>query len=268
VPADFVSSHVYANDLSQDVFQNDIPIARDEMVCLAVRKVHEEITASAQPKLPLIFSEYNASYSNEPNVTDSVYMGPWLAGTVSQCDGLIDSMSYWTFSDVFDEQGVEKTPFYGGFGTIAQRNIPKPAFNAFALLHKLGAVRLPLESGSALATRHKDGHLAIALWNYAPPDGTGEQYTTPAAAGAAKHFSLNLKGLAAGARATVWRLDGDHGNVLKAFDAMGRPAFPSRKQIVALKAAGRQPAPDSLAIEGGMLELVVPTHGLALVELH
>jgi xylan 1,4-beta-xylosidase len=268
VPADFVSSHVYANDLSQDVFQNDIPIARDEMVCLAVRKVHEEIAASAQPKLPLIFSEYNASYSNEPNVTDSVYMGPWLAGTVSQCDGLIDSMSYWTFSDVFDEQGVEKTPFYGGFGTIAQRNIPKPAFNAFALLHKLGAVRLPLESGSALATRHKDGHLAIALWNYAPPDGTGEQYTTPAAAGAAKHFSLNLKGLAAGARATVWRLDADHGNVLKAFDAMGRPAFPSRKQIVALKAAGRQPAPESLAVEGGKLELVVPTHGMALVELH
>jgi xylan 1,4-beta-xylosidase len=267
VPADFVSSHVYANDLSQDVFQNDIPIARDEMVCLAVRKVHEEIAASARPTLPLIFSEYNASYSNEPNVTDSVYMGPWLAGTVSQCDGLIDSMSYWTFSDVFDEQGVEKTLFYGGFGTIAQRNIPKPAFNAFALLHKLGAVRLPLDSGSALATRHQDGHLAIALWNYAPPDGTGEQYTTPAAPGADKHFSLTLKGLAAGAKATVWRLDRDHGNALKAFDAMGRPAFPSRKQIAALRVAGQQTAPESLAIEGGKLELVVPTHGLALIEL-
>jgi xylan 1,4-beta-xylosidase len=267
VPADFVSSHVYANDTTQDVFQNDIPVTRDEMVCLAVRKVHDEIAASAQPKLPLVFSEYNASYSNEPNVTDSVYMGAWLAGTVSQCDGLVDSMSYWTFSDVFDEQGVEKSVFYGGFGTIAQRNIPKPAFNAFALLHKLGAVRLPLQSDSALATRRKDGHLAIALWNYAPPDGTGEQYTTPGAPGAAKHFSIDLKGLAPGAKATVWRLDRDHGNVLKAYDAMGRPAFPSRKQIVELRAAGKLPAPQVVAVDGGKLELAVPTHGLALVEL-
>jgi len=36
-------------------------------------------------------------------------------------------MSYWTFSDVFEEQGVVKTPFYGGFGILAERGIPKPA---------------------------------------------------------------------------------------------------------------------------------------------
>jgi len=70
------------------------------MVCRAVRKVHEEITASPMPSLPLIFSEYNASFMNEPNVTDSVYMGPWLATTIAQCDGLTEAMSYWSFSDV------------------------------------------------------------------------------------------------------------------------------------------------------------------------
>ena len=47
-------------------------------------------------------------------------------------------MSYWTFSDVFEEGGVVKTPFYGGFGIVAEHDIPKPAFNAFALLHRLG----------------------------------------------------------------------------------------------------------------------------------
>jgi len=41
---------------------------------------------------------------NEPNVTDSVYMGPWLATTIAQCDGLTEAMSYWSFSDVFEEQ--------------------------------------------------------------------------------------------------------------------------------------------------------------------
>ena len=89
----------------------------------------------------LIWSEFNASYKTEPEVTDSTYMGPWLADTIRQCDGLVDMMSYWTFSDVFEEQGVVKTPFYGGYGLIAAGGIPKPAFNALKLLHKLGEQR-------------------------------------------------------------------------------------------------------------------------------
>ena len=39
------------------------------------------------PDLPIIWSEYNASYKNETAVTDSVFMGPWLADTIRQCDG-------------------------------------------------------------------------------------------------------------------------------------------------------------------------------------
>ena len=65
-------------------------------------------------------------------------MGPYLANTIRECDGLTSMMSYWTFSDVFEEQGVVKTPFYGGFGLLAEDNIPKAAFNDFALLHRLG----------------------------------------------------------------------------------------------------------------------------------
>ena len=65
-------------------------------------------------------------------------MGPWLANMIRACDGLTSMMSYWTFSDVFEEQGVIRTPFYGGFGLIAERGIPKAAFRAFELLHQLG----------------------------------------------------------------------------------------------------------------------------------
>ncbi|HMI35987.1 MAG TPA: hypothetical protein VK505_00015 [Steroidobacteraceae bacterium] len=268
VPVDFVSSHVYANDLSQDVFQNDVPVPRDQMVCRAVRKVHEEITASPMPSLPLIFSEYNASFMNEPNVTDSVYMGPWLATTIAQCDGLTEAMSYWSFSDVFEEQGVVKTPFYGGFGLVAADDIPKPAYNAFALLHHLGEVRLPSASDSALVTRRKDGTLVLALWNYTPPDGTGDSYTPPGAPGPARSFAISFKGLPKAARATGWRLDREHGNVVKAFDAMGRPAFPSREQIRDLRAAAKLPAPQSVSLQGGKLKLEVPSQGLVVVEIH
>jgi xylan 1,4-beta-xylosidase len=267
VPVDFVSSHVYANDSAMDVFKSKIPIARDRMVCQSVRKVSDEIKNSSMPALPLIFSEYNASFSNEPNVTDTVYMGPWLATTISQCDGLTQAMSYWSFSDVFEEGGVVRTPFYGGFGIVAEDDIPKPAFNAFALLHRLGETRLATNSDSVLVTKRADGTLVIALWNYAPPDGVGASYAPPKSAGPAKLFSLDLQGVAPVAHASVWRLDQDHGNVIKAYDAMGRPPFPSREEIAQLRSAAQLAAPQLVALKDGKLELSVPAQGLAVLEV-
>ncbi|MGC1635965.1 MAG: hypothetical protein WA744_10975, partial [Candidatus Acidiferrales bacterium] len=87
VPVDFVSSHVYGNDKSKDVFGTDEQIPRSQMVCRAVRKVHEQIQSSALPRLPLLWTEYNACYLYETDVTDSIYMGPWMADTIRQCDG-------------------------------------------------------------------------------------------------------------------------------------------------------------------------------------
>jgi xylan 1,4-beta-xylosidase len=268
IPVDFVTTHVYANDTAKDVFGTSEQIPRDRMVCRSVVKVHDEIAASPFPKVPLIFSEYNASYANEPDVTDSVYMGPWLAGTISQCDGLTEAMSYWTFSDVFEEQGVIKTPFYGGFGLVAEEGIPKPGFNAFAMLHQLGNQRLKVDSDSALATRRSDGSIAIALWNYAPPFGTGAAYTPPPAdIGRAKTFTVTLNGASPSAAVQIWRLDADHGNVIKTYDAMGRPAFPTRDQIVQLRAAGKASPPQNGTLKNGTLTISIPPQGLVLIKI-
>jgi len=267
VPVDFVSSHVYGDDTAQNVLHTNESIPRADMVCRAVAKVHREILASPYPKLPFILSEYNASYMNLPNVTDSVFMGPWLANTIRECAGNVTMMSYWTFSDVFEEQGVPRTPFYGGFGLVAERRIDKPAFNAFAMLHRLGTTRIPLDSDSALATRRTDGTLVLALWNYAPPVGDGAQYTPGAPKGATKHFEIDVVHPAAGTTATVWRLDTTHGNVLAAFNRMGRPAFPTRTQIGQLRAAGQEPPPQTLPVNDGRLSLEVPPQGLVVVAL-
>jgi xylan 1,4-beta-xylosidase len=268
IPVDFVTTHVYANDTAKGVMGTNEQIPRDRMVCRAVSKVHDEITASAFPRVPLIFSEYNASYANEPDVTDTVYMGPWLAGTISQCDGLTEAMSYWTFSDVFEEQGVVKTPFYGGFGLLAENEIPKPALNAFAMLHQLGDRRIKVDSDAALATKRADGAIVVALWNYAPPFGVGSKYTSPpASAPSSKLFVLKVAGVTSNASVQIWRLDADHGNVMKTYDAMGRPAFPSREQIVKLRAAGQPALPQETSLNEGSLSVTIPAQGLVLIKI-
>jgi xylan 1,4-beta-xylosidase len=268
IPVDFVSTHVYANDTAKDVMGTNEQISRDRMVCRSVSKVHGEIAESPFPNIPLILSEYNASYANEPDVTDSIYMGPWLASTISQCDGLTEAMSYWTFSDVFEEQGVVRTPFYGGFGLLAEDEIPKPALNAFAMLHQLGDRRIPVDSDAALATVQADGSIVIALWNYAPPYGTGATYTPPPVnAGPGKTFFLKLDAIAPNASARIWRLDADNGNVIKIFDAMGRPAFPSRDQIARLRLAGQPSPPQEIMLKHGTLKITIPPQGLAVIKI-
>ena len=105
------------------------------------------------PACRLIWSEFNASYKNEPEITDS---STWVRGWPTPSASAMawwTMMSYWSFSDVFEEQGVVKKPFYGGYGLIAAGGIPKPAFAAFKVLHQLGQERLALDSDSALATR-------------------------------------------------------------------------------------------------------------------
>ncbi|MGA7540089.1 MAG: hypothetical protein WBW93_15140 [Steroidobacteraceae bacterium] len=267
VPIDFLSTHVYANDTAENVFGTQETISRRTMVCRAVRKVHREIERSSYPRLPLIMSEFNASYANEPDVTDTPYMGPWIASTIAQCDGLVQAMSYWTFSDVFEEGGVIRSPFHGGFGLIAEDDIPKAAFNAFALLHKLGNVRLNAAAHSALITRTAAGNLAIALWNYAPPDGTGARYTPPPANRPLRIFDLTIHGISPSAPAMLWRVDDRHSNVLQAYDGMGRPAWPTPTQIAALRKAGALAAPQRTRLDQGRIQVQVPQHGLVLLQI-
>ena len=254
VPVDFISTHVYGDDSPKDVFGTPGPLARRTMVCRAVAKVHDEIHASPLPALPLIWTEFNASWSNHPEVTDAPYMGPWLAETVRQCDGLVQDMSYWTFSDVFEEAGVVKTPFYGGFGLLAVGGIPKPAFNAFALLHRLGEQRFASDVAGALLTRRTDGALVLAVWNYADVGATA----------ASRRVVLQFVHTDARS-ASVESLDAEHGNVRNAYEKMGAPRYPTQEQLGQLRAAAALPAPLTRQLESGSLTLEIPADGLTLI---
>jgi len=256
VPLDFVSTHVYANDSPQDVFGTPGPINRFDMVARSVKKVYDQVKVSARPNLPIIWSEYNASYANEPPVTDAAFMGPWLANNIRLCDGMQTMMSYWTFSDVFEEQGVIKTPFYGGFGLLAERGIPKPAFHAFQLLHRLGTQRIPVDTPWILATRRDDGALVIAAWNYSAPE----------AAGKPMNARIQFRG-AHGGQARITTIGPLQGSPLPAWEAMGKPASPTREQTVQLQRAAQLPAPETRAITNNAIDLTLPPHGLALIEI-
>jgi xylan 1,4-beta-xylosidase len=259
VPVDFISTHGYADDTVQDLFGTNEEIPMDQRVCRAIKKVHDQIAASPKPNLPLMWTEWNVPSFDKLNARDNVYVGAALADDIRQCDGLVNMMSFWTFSDVFEEGGPGKEPFNGSFGLLSLGGIEKPSYSDFALLHRLGDERLDEPASQVLVTRRKDGTLAIALWNLVDPDKQGS----------VRHVELDFHGMPATSRIRLTRVDADHGNTQAAYKKMGSPRYPTQKQIRELNqmADANLAASETLKGNDGKLSLDLPVNAVFLLEV-
>jgi xylan 1,4-beta-xylosidase len=255
VPVDFVSTHAYADDTVENLFGTDEQIPMDERVCRAVAKVRNQIKSSATPDLPLFLTEWNTQ--GTMNAHDTIFMGPALANTVRQCDGLANIMSFWTFSDVFEEGGPIAKPFVGMFGLRAKGGINKPDYYAYGLLHELGGQRLANPANNVIVTKTANGGLAIAAWNLVDPGQRGEDST----------IQFDFTHLSATAHVSIQRIDSDHGNVLKAYAAMGQPADPTPAQVEQLNRESALPAPEDARFSAGKLDLKLTPNTLALIKV-
>ena len=166
-------------------------------------------------------------------------------------------MSFWTFGDVFEEDGAVKEPFHGGFGLIAAGGIKKPSYAGFALLHRLGHERLANTAPNVLVTRREDGTLAVAAWNLVDPDQPG----------APRLIRFEFRGVIPDAQLRLTRADAQHGNTLAAYEAMGSPRYPTAAQIRQLNAGAGLRAPQTLPLKDGKIYLELPPDGLALLEI-
>jgi xylan 1,4-beta-xylosidase len=125
------------------------------------------------------------------------------------------------------------------------------------MLHWLGDTRLNVKSDSALVTRHKDGSLAIAVWNLFLPEKTGSPKTV----------TLHFKGVSGARTAQVTIVDNDHGSPLPTWEKMGRPQNPTPAQIESLRKAAGLPPAESRKLINGSLTITLSPHALALVTL-
>ena len=144
-PVDFVSTHTYGvesgfldehGDAGTVLSQNPNSIFGD------VKRVRQQIADSAMPRLELHFTEWSASYTPADPVHDSYHSAAYILDKLKKCGDAPQSMSYWTFTDIFEEPGPRWEAFHGGFGLINYQDINKPAFYAYQFLNRLGATEL------------------------------------------------------------------------------------------------------------------------------
>ena len=67
-------------------------------------------------------------------------------------------MSYWTFSDIFEEAGPRFEAFHGGFGLMTVHGIRKPAWFSYQFLNRLGNTELVNEDPMSWATKDESGN--------------------------------------------------------------------------------------------------------------
>lgn len=253
VPVDFVTSHGYADDTVKNLFGTNEDIPMDDRVCRAIAKVRGQIKASSMPDLPLFWTEWNVQGMHESR--DTTFVGPALANTIRECDGMANMMSFWTFSDVFEEGGPIPKPFEGHFGLRAKGGINKPSFYDFELLHELGRKRLANASKDVIVTKDDEGNLRIAAWNLVDPDQHGGM----------RSMRFVLRNVPAGAKVTVQRVDDEDGNVLPKYKAMGSPLDPTPAQVEVLNRETALSPVREVALSGGSFTLQLEPDALALI---
>lgn len=118
--------------------------------------------------LEIHITEFNTSYIPNAPIHDTNENAAFLAHQLSRLGDVNESYSYWTFGDIFEEQGVPYTPFHGGFGLVANGCIPKPTFWTFAFykeLQKAGGKCVHRDENSVVMEK-PDGSFHGVLWNH------------------------------------------------------------------------------------------------------
>lgn len=241
LPVDFISTHPYPMDMTirGQIAHRSVNSTRDDL-----RLLRKMVDHSPFPRAEIHLTEWNSSASSRDHTHDSLPAAAYVVKCNLDSIGLVDSLSYWTFTDVFEEQGAGDTIFHGGFGMINYQGIPKPVFHAYRFLNALGDELVARTSGAIVTRDRKSGHLIALVYNYpedmpfaVPATSSQAEADELTAIGSANPLSIVLSGLPPNAPFLIETLDRSHGNATEAWEKMGSPAAPTRDQTEALRRA-------------------------------
>jgi xylan 1,4-beta-xylosidase len=275
---DFVTTHTYGVDggfLDEKGEDDNKLSANPDAIVGDVRKVRQQIAASKYPQLPLFFTEWSSSYNPRDPVHDSYVSAAYILTKLRRAQGYAQAMSYWTYSDLFEEAGPPPTPFHGGFGLMNREGIRKPAWFAYKYLAALSGREVPTQDWETWAST--DGTKTTAIvWNWSQPhQATSDRpfftKVLPAAPIAPAH--LHFAHLPAGAYRLVIRRTGFRSNDAQtAYLEMGSPNALTADQLRRLQDLTRDQPEEDRIVQiplGGSFDVELPmrSNDVLLIEL-
>ncbi|MFT3831016.1 MAG: hypothetical protein QM691_15040 [Opitutaceae bacterium] len=246
VPLDFVSTHSYATMSGYlDEHGNAGTVFSPDRAAITagVKNVRTKIARSAFSRAELHYTEWSASYTPADPIHDSYHSAAFILDKVRHAGPSAESLSYWTFTDIFEEAGPRMTPFHGGFGLFNYQDLPKPSFFAYQFLQRLGDSELACSDTDAFVCRSESGAVQALFWDFTithpgPSVINQEFYARDQPANEKPPVQLELKGLRPGVyRLAVSKVGYRSNDVQTAWRDLGSPAQLTREQVQTLRAA-------------------------------
>jgi xylan 1,4-beta-xylosidase len=261
VPLDFISTHHYPTDaFGEPGDDSETQLSKSNRGAL---RQEAQDARRHTGELPLYYTEWNSSSNPFDDLHDQSYAAAFVVKSVMDVAGVVDAYSFWTFSDIFEENYFPSIPFHGGFGLLTLHGIAKPTYRAFELLHGLGDALLLVDGLHETVNCwvvHGEKKITVLLTNHALP---GHSMET-------EHVIIHLHNAPKPRTAFISRIDEHHANPRRVWEEMGSPDYPSASELDVLSEASRViPEKQSFksANELVAFEIDLPPNAVATIEV-
>lgn len=275
LPVDFVSVHPYPTDWALDEHGMGKKLTRGvDATTRDLALVRQMVEGSPFPDAEIHLTEWNSSSSPRDHTHDYLPAATYVVKANVESIGYVDSLAYWTFTDVFEEGGAGDAAFHGGFGLINFQGIVKPTFHAYRFLATLGDIRLIHTRGGIVTRARSDGRIAALAYHYPPemPLTVPGSFDSRAVAeetlrlGHPETLHVRLEGLIPHETIMVETLARGAGDAITSWQEMGAPSSPSREQTARLREAANGTRKETFQADaGGRFELRRPIEPWSLV---
>ncbi len=226
LPLDFVSRHHYTSYLPEHEGDYGYIKLHDPNYAFdTLHATHEIMNQFPEfANLEIYITEFNTSYIPRAPIHDTNFNAAYVAHMLSKLGDHHASYSYWTFGDVFEEWGPQRSLFHGGFGMVANGCIPKPTYQTFSFFKKLQG-KCVHRSENVIIVKREDGSYYGVAWN---PDMDGKQPCYQ------QTFSFPIQNRSC---IITKRVNEECCNPLKVWHDLGEPANPSREDVALIREA-------------------------------
>jgi len=169
LPMDFVSTHSYGvkQGFLDEYGNSGTVLSKDPMAVSGdILNSRNQIASSSMPNLELHYTEWSSSYTPADPVHDSYHEAAYILEKIKQVGNAANSMSYWVFTDIFEESGPRFTPFHGGFGLLTIQGISKPSLYSYKYMNKLGKTELVNTDTRSWACKSDNGDIQLLFWDF------------------------------------------------------------------------------------------------------
>lgn len=259
IPADFISTHHYPTDaFGSEEQDTEAQLFKSQRGIM--RQAAQDTRRRARGR-PVYYTEWNSSSNPRDLLHDDPYAAAFATSTIMEARGLVEGYSFWTFSDIFEENYFPSMPFHGGFGLLNLHGISKPTYRAFELLHHVGTRQWlvdGLHETVDCSVIGKESSLTILLTNH----------TTPGHSIETENIDLRLDNAPPPFEAYIQRIDAEHANPKVIWEEMGQPEYLSRKDVDRLEEASclvKEKQSFSYRDNAVFLKTKLPPHAVAAI---